>query len=278
MKDMEPKKEGRTTFKKYFKIFLHLQKIGLMNRATYRVNFVILLFAVFLQMFFNLVFINVIFGFLDNIAGWTYHEALIIVATYMLIDGFLWIFTAHLASLVRHIKEGTLDGILVKPIDGQFLVSFWRGDIEDIVRISTGIFILVYALINLGATLGADLFLNIFLYLILLFNALIIGYSLSFFLKTVSFWVIEGRAFFHLSDTLFRISQYPTDIFYHSIVRILVSSIVPLAFMATVPAKILARGFDLWLIVGSFAVAGVFFVGSRKFFQFALKHYSSASS
>lgn len=276
MKDMGHK--NKTSIAKYFKIFLHLQKIGLMNRTTYRVNFVILMFAVFLQMFFNLIFVRVIFNFLDNVAGWNYYEALIIVATYMMVDGFLWIFTGNLSALVRHIREGTLDGVLVKPIDGQFLVSFWRGDIEDIVRIMSGVFILFYALFNLNIGLGAGLLINVLLYLVLLFNAIIIGYSLSLSLKLFSFWVIEGRAFFHLTDTLFRMTQYPTDIFYHSAVRVLASTIIPLAFMATVPAKILARGFDFWLMLGSFAVAGIFFFGSRKFWLYALKHYSSASS
>jgi len=249
-----------------------------MNRVVYRVNFIILLIAVFLQMFFNLLFVKIIFGFLNNIAGWTYYEALLIVATYMIVDGVLWVTTSHLSALVNHIRMGTLDGILVKPVDGQFMVSFWRGDIEDIVRIFSGIIVLFYAVSNLDIYISYNLIFNIFAYLLLLINAIIIGYSINMLFKVLSFWTIEGSAFFHLSDTLFRITQYPTDIFYHSIIRILASSIIPLAFMATIPVKLLIQDFNILLFIGSFLITYIFFYSSRKAWLFSLKHYSSASS
>jgi len=262
---------------KYFKVFLHLQKIGIMTRTAYKLNFFILSFAVFLQVFFSLFFIKIIFGFLDNIAGWGYFEALIVVATYMLVDGIMWNVFAHFSAITRHVRQGTLDGILVKPIDSQFLVSIWRGDLEDAVRVIASLGVLAYAVKNLGIG-GFELIMNSALYLFLVVNAIVIVYSINVIVKSVVFWLVEGMAFYHLTDSLFRMSQYPSDIFFHKIVKGVTLTVIPLAFMATVPAKILARGFDFWLILGSFVVAGVFFITSRKFWLFALKHYSSASS
>jgi ABC-2 type transport system permease protein len=256
--------------KKYFKIFLHLKKIGIMNRMAYRVNFFIAIFAVGIQIMFSIVFIKVVFGSVNNMAGWSYYEALVVVATYLMIEGLMWSLFGQFNAIVSHIRQGKLDGLIIKPVDTQFLVSIWRGDPEDLTRVISGIGLITYALSNLNLTLG-QIALNLFIYLFLFFNALVITYSLTVLVKTVSFWTVEGSAFFHITDSLSRMSQYPTDIFYHSIVRVLVSSIIPLAFMATVPAKVLARGFDLWLILGSFAVAGVFFVGSRKIFSICPK-------
>lgn len=274
---MARKKNIFKGIKKYFKIFLHLQKIGIMSRTAYKVNFLILSIAVLLQVFFSLFFIKIIFGFLDNIAGWGYFEALIVVATYMLVDGLMWNLFAHFSAITRHVRNGTLDGILVKPIDSQFLVSVWRGDLEDAVRVVSSLGVLVYAVNNLGIN-GFELFVNSILYIFLVFNALIIVYSINVFVKSVVFWVVEGMAFYHLTDSLFRMTQYPSDIFFHKIAKVFTLTVIPLAFMATVPAKILARGFDAWLIIGSFVVAGIFFAASRKFWLFALKNYSSASS
>lgn len=277
MRAMARKKNIFKEARKYFKIFLHLQKIGIMTRTAYKVNFLILSFAVFLQVFFSLFFVKIIFGFLDNIAGWGYFEALIVVATYMLVDGIMWNLFAHFSAITRHVRDGTLDGILVKPIDSQFLVSVWRGDLEDVVRIIAGIGVLVYAVNNLSIS-GIELVINSILYVFLVFNALVIVYSINVIFKSIVFWLIEGMAFYHLTDSFFRMAQYPSDIFFHKIVKTAVLTVFPLAFIATVPAKILAAGFNFWLVVGSFFVAGIFFIASRKFWLFALKNYSSASS
>ncbi|MBT4277395.1 hypothetical protein HOD96_01470 [Candidatus Falkowbacteria bacterium] len=269
--------ELKKTFLKYFKIFLHLQKIGLMSRTAYRANFFIIIFAVLIQASFSLIFIKVVFGFLNNISGWNYYEALVIVATYLIVEGLMWVLFGQFNTIVKQIQQGELDGLIVRPIDTQFLVSVWRGDSEDIVRIITGLGVIVYALNNLNLTL-TQITVNSFFYIFMLFNALVITYSLAVLFKTISIWTIEARAFFHLTDSFSRMSQYPTDIFYHKIVQTIATVIIPLFFMATVPAKILTRGFDLKIVLSSFIIAGVFFYISRKFFQFALTKYESASS
>jgi len=52
---------------------------------------------------------------------------------------------------------------------------------------------------------------------------------------------------------------------------------LPLAFLATVPAKILVYGFDWILVVGSFLVAGIFLWISRRFWLWGISKYTSAS-
>lgn len=263
--------------KKYWIVFWRLKKIGLMNRAAYKANFYVLLFAVFLRTFFNLFFIKVIFSFINTIAGWGYFEALIIVGTINIIDGFMWVLFGNMKALPTHIINGTLDGILVRPIDSQFLVSSWRGDAEDIVRVITGMSIIIYALSNLNI-MGMALIINLFLYGFMLLNAIVIIYSILLMIKIIVFWVVDGQSLFFMEEKILEMSQYPTDIFYHNIIKLLFSTLLPLAFMATVPAKILTTGFDLKLFIGSFLVAITFFILSRKLFKFGLSNYSSASS
>jgi ABC-2 type transport system permease protein len=249
----------------------------MMNRMQSSWNFFISIGAVILQMLLSLMFIKIIFGYVGDISGWSYYQSLVIVGTYMLVEGLMWSNTAYLAGLDMHIRNGTLDGIILKPIDTQFFVSFWRGDLEDISRIISGMGILVYALINLH--LGAvQVFLGMISYSILLLCALIIIYSLVVFIKSISFWSIMGHGFFRLVTMLTKISQYPTTIFYHKIVQITFTFVIPLAFVATIPAKGLIGELSWWILGEACLIAGIFFWGSRKFFQFALRHYSSASS
>ncbi|MDP3043245.1 MAG: ABC-2 family transporter protein [bacterium] len=250
---------------------------SLMQRMAYRFNFLLMCVGVFLQMILTLIFINVIFGFIDNLSGWTREQALIVVASYMIIEGLMWATCAYLAGISRNIRMGTMDLILIKPMDAQYLVSIWRGDPEDWVRVATALLVFIYAIVNLDIPLAVVLK-NLIYYIILMFNAYVIVYSITLILKSFSFWFVEATSLNLFNQAVTRMSQYPTDIFAHKIAKIIFSTVIPLAFIATVPAKILIGGMNLYLFFSSCALAIIFFYSSRKFWLFALKHYSSASS
>lgn len=263
--------------KKYFRVFLHFQKIGFMNRMQYRINFVVIIATVFIQIAINLAFIRVVFGFVNNISGWGYYQTLIVLASYLIIDGATWALTAYVNGIDSHVRMGTLDGIILKPINTQFIVSFWRGDTENLGELATGVGLAVYSLSHLKINTRI-LLENISAYVLLIILALVIIYSLSILVRSAVFWLMNSGGLFSIVMKITESSKYPIDIFFHKIVRGFFTFIIPLAFVATVPAEILTKGIDLKLIAMSVIMATLFFVVSRKFFNFALRHYSSASS
>jgi len=272
MKDLAHK------IKKYWRVLKHLYKMNMMNRLAYTANFFVMCVGIFIQMSLSIIFIKTIFGFIKNLAGWGYYEALLIVASYMIIDGLMWVGCAYLSALSHYLRMGKMDAFLVKPIDSQYLISVFRGDIEDINRLIVGISVFIYALnhLNLGLV---ELIIRIPIYAILIINGFLMFYSITLVLCSAGFWIIRTESFSDISHALIQISQYPTNIFYHFFVRLILSTIIPVAFMATVPAKILAYGFNSWwLIPSSFLLAAIFFYGSRKFWLLGLKNYSSGSS
>lgn len=261
--------------KKYWEIFVQIQKINLMKRMAYPLSFLINIGTVLLVLVLNFLFIKVTFGYIHNLSGWSYYQVLGIFGCYMIIEGFLWGFMGQLNPINRHISEGTMDGILLKPIDDQFLVSFWRGDYEDLIRIFTGIAALVVAIKN---TTGF-IWVNLFLFIILLIIGLISLYGFNLMVRCLSFWIIDGSGLWILIERVTGNAQYPIDIYYNKFVRGFFTFIIPLAFVATVPAKILTNvSIDWKLVLISFGMGVVFFFGSRAFWKFSLKHYSSASS
>jgi len=263
--------------KKYIKVFLLTLRGNTMQRMAHRFNFVFLCFGASVQMLISIVFIKVIFSFLNNLAGWSFNEALVVVASYMTIEGLIWATCAYLGGLRVNIREGTLDGMIARPMSTLFLTSIDRADPEDWVRVITGIFTLIYALDGLNIA-AAELAANSVIYIILIINACIILFSISLFLNSISFWIIDGRGVSGIATAITQVSQYPADIFFHKIARAIFSTIIPIAFIATVPAKILLNGFDFKLVGYSFIITFIFAVSAGKFWQFALKHYSSASS
>jgi ABC-2 type transport system permease protein len=263
--------------RRYFKIWGYQIRNGLMQRMAYRFNFLLLCLAVLMQMTLTIIFVKVIFSFVNNLSGWSYKNALIVVATYMMIEGLMWATCAYLNGVSSNIKKGTLDYLLVKPIDPQFLVTVWRADPEDWMRVLTSAIIFIYSLYGSGIGFFKLLKNGIF-YLLLFLNSYIIIYSITLVLKSISFWTIEAQSLGILGDTVTSLSKYPTDIYFHKTVRIFFSTIIPLAFIATIPAKALINGPTVFYILASCLMAALFFAGSRRFWLFALKHYSSASS
>jgi len=263
--------------KKYFIIWLRQLKNGLSQRMAYPVNFLMMCIGAVLSMSLVLIFIQIIFSFVDKLAGWQKSEAMIVVATYMLVEGLVWATVAMLSGIATNIRTGFLDILITKPIDLQYLVSVWRADPEDWARVVIALIVLLLNIPLLGLS-SWELFGNSVVYLFFVFNAYLIVYSIFVFLKSISFWVIESRYAHMVGETILQSSKYPIDIFFHQVVRVIFSTILPIAFIATVPARILIHGPKLGLVVYSSALAFVFFYLSRRFFHRGLKRYESASS
>lgn len=260
-----------------YRIWLIQLYSNLMRRMAYPGNFYLMSIGSLAQMILSIAFVKIIFSFINNLAGWSYHQALLVVASYMLIEGLMWGTCAYLNGLTKNIQAGTLDGLLVKPVDSQFLVSIWQSDPEDWMRVVTAFVVFIIAIRGLDFS-QSNFAVNLIFYLFLLFNSYWIIYSITLFIRSISFWTTESEGLWKILESFTRLSQYPTDIFYHQIAKFIFTAIIPLAFISTVPAKILIHGPNIKLILASTLIALIFFIASRKFFHFGLKHYSSASS
>ena len=77
------------------------------------------------------------------IGGWKFEQALIIQGIYTILNGITntW-FNPNLTEIVKHIREGTLDFVLLKPIDSQFFISLKNKSIW-IFRNNAGIFLVI---------------------------------------------------------------------------------------------------------------------------------------
>jgi ABC-2 type transport system permease protein len=117
----------------------------------------------------------------------------------------------------------------------------------------------------------------------LYFAAIALGvavhYSIMFFLSTMSFWIVRAQGLIYGYYNLFNIARYPDTIF-HGAFKIIFSWVIPVIIVANVPARILARadGNLVALLLQLGAAALFVTAGTRVFWRFALRRYSSASS
>ena len=210
-----------------------------------------------------------------TLGGWSWQQALVVQGVYTLLDGVAttWL-RPNLGAIVTHVREGTLDFVLLKPIDSQFWLSLRNLSPAGLSELALGLGLIAWAAPRAGGHLGP---VAAGLALLLLAAGVLILYSLWFVLAATSIWFVKTwnatevlRA--ALTAGRFPITAYPPGL------RLLFTLVLPVAFLTTVPAQaILGQATTPWALA-SLGVAALSFAISRSFWRFALRHYTSASS
>jgi len=130
-------------------------KAAVLLSLQYRVDFFVQAFMAFFWSGVALVPLLVLFSMRTGVAGWTADEALIVVGLFMALKGVLvGVIQPSLGNVVEHIRKGTLDFLLLKPVDAQFLLSTSKLDLARIVDVLAGLGLSAWALARTDATPG----------------------------------------------------------------------------------------------------------------------------
>ena len=113
--------------------------------------------------------------------------------------------------------------------------------------------------------------------LITIICSICILYSLWFFISTTTIWFVKTWNAIEVLRSFLYIGRFPLNSFSFSL-RVFFSIFIPIAFITTIPSEVFLGISQLWKILLEVIVATVFLTTSRKFWSFALKSYSSASS
>jgi len=241
----------------------------------YRVDFVIGGVMSLFRLVWTLLPVLVVWARRPEIAGWTLGEALLVVAWFRLLNGILEA-AVHpaLVAVIDHIRTGTLDFVLVKPADAQFLVSTARFEPWRVIDALSGVGIAVYAFLKLGvwpsaAQVGAALALTV--------ASVAILYSLALLVVSAAFWVVRLDNLIYLFNAIFDAARWPSTV-WRGAWRILFTFVIPLALMTTYPALALLGRLALTTGLAAIAGAALFAVIARAIWLRAIAHYTSASS
>ena len=103
------------------------------------------------------------------------------------------------------------------------------------------------------------------------------NFSVWFFISTTTIWFVKTWNATEVLRSFLYIGRFPLNSFSFSL-RVFFSIFIPIAFITTIPSEVFLGLSQLWKILLEVIVASVFLITSRKFWLFALKFYSSASS
>ncbi len=207
------------------------------------------------------------------IEGWTFPEAMLVVGWFTLLQGILeGAINPSLLSVVDHIRQGTLDFVLLKPADAQFLVSTARFQPWKGMNVFTSLGIFAYAFYLLGRGPAA---LGVATSLLLLVTSTVLLYSLWILTVSAAFYVVKMDNLAYFFSAIFDAARWPSTVFKGAL-RWVFTVLIPLTLMTTYPAQAmlgrLATESLVFTLLGAVAFASL----SRFVWSRSIAHYTSA--
>jgi ABC-2 type transport system permease protein len=258
---------------RYLRLFWTQLRASLILAMQYRMDFVLDGLVEVFWIAAATVPLFVVFDARPTVAGWSFGEALMVMGWFTFLEGVIeGAINPSLASVVEHIRKGTLDFVLLKPADAQFLVSTarfqpWRG-----INVVTAfvIFGWSFRLIGRGPTAGAVLVASV-----TMLTAVTVLYSLWILTVSAAFYVVRIDNLSHLFSAVFDAARWPIGVF-RGLMRFVFTFVVPLALMTTYPAQALLGTLEPRTLAGAIGGATFAFVLSRAVWKASVARYVSA--
>jgi ABC-2 type transport system permease protein len=259
---------------RYWRIYKTFFVSSFARELEFRANFFARAAQNLVWIIFFILILLVVYRNTDAVAGWTRGEAFILAATCFLMNALSTGFFMSITEIPQQVRMGTLDFVLTKPVDSQFWVSARRFNFNEAGVLVAGIVLIGLGVAQSGLSPSPVQWAA---YAVLLGASLAIFYSFNLALMTLGVWLVRVDNLWVLGESIMQIARYPADI-YQGILKRLFVYAVPLAFIATVPARQLVEGFNPAMVGLGIGWAAAFLILARLFWLYAMRHYNSASS
>jgi len=262
----------KTTFKKYWQLFWLFRQMSVMKLVEYRSDFWFWMVVSMMWTLFNFFFFSLIMNVSQNIAGWNRAELYVLLSVFTMLDAFTWsVMAQNMWDYTDDIFQGKLSTLMVKPVDLQF-VTMWRStSYNNLPRFFIGIAVLIWSLKLAGVQPSWS---TILYFSVLLISGFILVYSVWYITCTLAFWTEKLDNINEIVPGLRRIWQVPREV-YSGLSSVLLTVIVPLGLVTSVPSEMLLGRDSGWLAIYLLIASLVSLLISRWFLHFSVKKYTS---
>ncbi len=216
----------------YPSLFIDYFKTYMKTRLTYRSDFWVEILSDFMFQALNLLFIIVVFQHTALLDGWTRDEIIFVYGYFMVPYGVfttffnLWNFTE------KYIVKGEMDRILTRPAYNLTQLLLENMDPASMFGSITGLIIMGYAWLQLDLEL---MWYDPFVFIVLVIGSTLIYGGIYTALTSISFYSDAPTGIVPLMYNIQNYGRYPITI-YNRIIQILLTWILPFAFVGFYPA------------------------------------------
>ena len=260
--------------KRYGKIYAAFFRASLTADIEFRANFFTRILTDIFWYAAQIITFEALFTVTPKLGDWSLEQTRVFLGLIFVVDAFyMIIFQENLDRINERVRMGQMDLILAKPINSQFMISCEKLNTAIFGNLLLALSWLFFSLYNL-----ADFSWLRLIWLVFLIPAgVIVLYSTRFMFSSCAVIFTRAENLQYLWYQIYRLGMRPDSI-YAPWLKYLVLTLLPMGIIASVPARFLLNPPNLGLF--GWAIFMAFFVLylSNKFWRYALKQYSSASS
>ena len=258
--------------KRYFKIWLLMSRNSFLAVFNQKMALTIFLLGKLIRFFFFFAFIIFLLKGTKSLAGYNLNQTLLFFFTFNLIDTISQFLFREVYRFRPLIVSGGFDLVLSKPINALFRSLMGGADVIDLITIIP----LTIATFYVASLLNPSILHTTF-YILLVLNGLVIASAFHIFVLGLGIVTLEIDHTIMIYRDLTALGRFPIDI-YKEPLRGIITFLIPIGVMVSFPAKAIMGLMSPIGVAWSLAFGGLILFLSLKFWKFALKKYTSASS
>jgi ABC-2 type transport system permease protein len=260
---------------RYLRLLALFARVELQFAAEYRANLMFDLFEEVIIVISSLTAVFVLFTHTGVINGWTLGQMIVLLGVYYMIQGANSVmFEASFERFMEHVRLGTLDFILIKPANSQFMASARHVQVAQLGQVLLGLLMVGVGIGQIGEGVGVREGLA---FVVTLACGLGLVYCLLLVLSTLAFWFVRVENLLAIFWSFMDAGRFPVDV-YPGWLRVTLSTVVPIGIAVTLPAQAIAGRLDtlglVAMLLGTVLVS--WFAGW--FWKRGLRNYSGASA
>ena len=258
--------------KRYFKIWWMMSRNSFSMVLTQKLALLIFLIGKTLRFLFFFGFLYFLLLGTKNLAGYNSTQAIFFFLTFNVVDVVSQFLFREVYRFRPMIVNGDFDFVLVKPMSALFRVLMGGADVIDFLTIPPLIAATVYIALQLHPSI-----LSSALYILLVLNGFVIATAFHIIILSFAIITTEIDHAVMIYRDLTSLGRLPVDIYKQPINGFL-TYFIPVGVMMTLPVKAIIGLATPTGIFWAFVIGAVAILVSLKFWNFALRKYSSASS
>ena len=260
---------------RYLRMFRAFASTEFQFEMEYRANMYLSIFEMLLVIGTSIGAVLIMFGHTTTMNGWTLPQMIVLLGVYYVIQGGVsLLFSPSFERLMEHVRVGTLDFHLLKPVNTQFLVSTRHLKVIRGADLLLGLAVVIVGLVQVGEQVGIA---QALMFALSLIFGWALVYSLLLGLVTLSFWFVRVENLLAIFWAFTEAGRFPVDV-YPLWLRVSLSTVVPIGIAVTAPANVVAGGMD-WVAVAVLGAGTVLTVGiASALWRWGLKSYTGASA
>lgn len=259
----------------YARIYRRLQAQYIKSRLQYRADFVVASLGMVVTTVVTIVLFWVLFRSVPDIAGWTFDELLFIYGFYLLAISPMQVLFDAMWSLRMDVTEGAFIKYYFRPLNMMFYYVSERFDLKGISQVAIGVVVLVSASARLD--LEWDV-VSVLLLVGVLIGASLVQIGIIVTAASMAFWMTDSWPVLSFAWRLREFAPYPITIM-SGFMRILLTYVLPVAFIAFYPASTFVRSGDVpWQAAIAPLVGVAAFLGSYRVWRAGTDRWSGTGS